>query len=253
VRALLTWRDPDGYWRIWALPLAIICAGSLAVLWRPDIVPDQPWASRRLVVIVLPGLIVCALWAASWLAVRARDRGAQAGTAAIVGLFCSAAMLVPTVATTFGLGVSHSGKTGGLKPVAQGMALQRIGVSQVEAVTSLCAQIPRRASVVIVDRVTAATFSQTIRGMCGVPVASMAGEPSTAVASVVSAISAAGRQPVLLASVSSRLAGFGGTAVRILDLATTGDPHQLTELPTAPTHVHYVIWMTEPSRSAFGA
>ena len=61
LRALLTWRDPTGVWRIWGLPLAMICAGSVAVLWAPDIVPDQPWASRRLIVIAIPGLILCAL------------------------------------------------------------------------------------------------------------------------------------------------------------------------------------------------
>ena len=34
---------------------------------RPAIVPDQPWASRRLVPAVLPGLILLAIWAARWL------------------------------------------------------------------------------------------------------------------------------------------------------------------------------------------
>ncbi len=71
----------------------------------------------------IPGLILGALWAASWLARRARDRGAQPVTAAVAGLFCVAAMLVPTVATTFGVGLSHSGRSGGLRPVAQGLAL----------------------------------------------------------------------------------------------------------------------------------
>jgi hypothetical protein len=253
LRALLTWRDPDGSWRIWALPLAIICAGSLVVLWQPDIIPDQPWASRRLVVIVLPGLIICGLWAASWLAKWARSRGARPATAAVVGVFCSAAMLVPTVSTTFGLGISHGGKTGGLKPVAQGLALQQTGAGQIEAVATLCAQIPRRASVVIVDRATAERFSQAIRGMCGVPVATMAGQPATAVSGVLVAISAAGRRPVLLASSARRLAGFGGSAVRILDLMTTGDPHELTQLPTVPSPDRYAIWMTQPSVSGFGA
>ncbi len=253
LRALLTWRDPDRSWRIWGLPLAIFCAGSAVVLWRPDIVPDQPWASRRLVVVALPTMIIGALWAASWLAVRARSRGARPVTAAVVGLFCVTAMLVPTVSTTFGLGLSHAGKSGGLQPVAQGMALQRTGIGQIEAVTELCAQIPRRASVVIVDSVTAGQFGQLIRGMCGVPVGSMAGQPVGAVESVLSAISAAGRRPILLASTGRRAAQFGGTPVRIMDLVTTGDPHELIQLPTAPTKVRYVIWMTAPTASASGA
>jgi hypothetical protein len=252
LRALLTWRDPDGRLRMWALPLAILCAGSAAVLWRPDIVPDQPWASRRLVVAVLPVLIIAALWAASWLAVRARSRGASGATAVLVGLFCSAAMLVPTVSTTFGVGLSHGGKSGGLQPVAQGLAFQRIGAGQDEAVSQLCAQLPRRAAVVIVDRTAAAQFLQVVRGMCGVPAGSMAGQSVPAVDGVLRAIAATGRQPVLLASTSRGLSAYGGSPVRVLDLATTGDPHELIQLPTAPTRVRYLLWMSSPTGAGLG-
>jgi hypothetical protein len=252
LRALLTWRDPDSRWRIWALPLAIICAGSLAVLWQPDIVPDQPWASQRLVVVVLPGLILSALWAASWLTFRARAGGARTATAVVVGLFCAAAMLVPTAATTFGVGISHSGQAGGLRPVAQGLALQRTGSGQAGAVSALCAQIPRDASVVIISPGIASQFSQVIRGMCGVPVASMAGQPAGRINSVLAAIAAAGRRPLLLANSEKQLAGFGGSPVRVLDLSTTTDPQELTQLPTAPTKIHFGIWMTTPTSAAIG-
>ena len=252
LRALLSWQDPAGVWRAWALPMAIICAGSAVVLWAPDIVPDQPWASRRLIVIAIPGLIICALWAAAWLARRARDRGARPVTAAVAGLFCAAAMLVPTVATTFGLGFSHSGKSGGLKPVVQGLALTRTGAGQIAAIRDLCAQIPRNSSVVIVDSTTAQEFSEVIRGMCGVPVAWMAGRPVSAVDSVINSIAAAGRRPLLLAGTQRRLAVFGGVPVRALDLRTTEDPHQLTQLPTSPQSVRYQVWLTVPGTSGVG-
>jgi hypothetical protein len=253
LRALLTWRDPDLRWRLWALPIAIVCAGSAVVLWAPDIAPDQPWASQRLAVIALPGLILGACWAAAWLTVRARSRGAGAATAALVGLFCTAAMLVPTVATTFGIGISHSGSKGGLKPVAQGLALRRTGDGETAAVSALCAQIPRKAAVVIVSGNVASQFSQVIRGMCGVPVASMAGQPATAVNTVLAAIGSAGRRPVVLAASAGRLRGFGGTPVRVLDLTTASDPHQLTQLPTAPVQVRFRVWMTLPPAASVGA
>jgi hypothetical protein len=253
LRALLTWRDQDERWRVWGLPLAIVCTGSAVVLWQPDIAPDQPWASQRLVVIVLPGLILGACWAASWLTVRARSRGARAATAALVGLFCTAAMLVPTVATTFGLGISHSGSRGGLKPVAQGLALRRTGEGETTAVSALCAQIPRKAAVVIVSGSVASQFAPVIRGMCGVPVASMAGQPVAAVNTVIAAIGSAGRRPVVLAASASRLSAYGGTPDRVLDLTTMSDPHQLTQLPTAPVKVRFTIWMTLPSSSSVGA
>ncbi|HTA07106.1 MAG TPA: hypothetical protein VK836_01235 [Streptosporangiaceae bacterium] len=252
LRALLTWRDPTGVWRIWGLPLAMICAGSVAALWAPDIVPDQPWASRRLIVIAIPGLILSALWAAAWLGRRARDRGARPVTAAVAGLFCAAAMLVPTVSTTFGVGLSHSSKTGALKPVVRGLALTRSGAGQVGAVSQLCASIPRNVSVVIIDYPTGQEFSQVIRGMCGVPVAWMADQPVSAVESVIGAIAAAGRQPLLIAGSERQLLSFGGSPVRVLDLATSQDPRDLTQLPTSLQPVRYQIWMTEPVPAGSG-
>jgi hypothetical protein len=254
LRTLLTWRDPTGVWRAWALPAAIICVGTAAVLWSPDIVPDQPWASRRLVVIAIPGFIICGLWAAAWLTRRARERGASPATAGAAGMFCFAAMLLPTVATTFGLGLTHTGTSGGLKPIVQeGLALRRVGAGQVDAVRSLCAQIPRNAAVVIVDWPTASQFAQVVRGMCDVPTAWMSGNPESAVNDVLGSIAAAGRQPVLLADSRQQLAAFTGTTFRVLDLTTTEDPHELTQLPTAPQPVRYQVWLTLPSPVDFGA
>jgi hypothetical protein len=247
LRTLLTWRDPSSVWRLWALPAAIICAGTAVVLWDPDIVPDQPWASRRLIVFAIPGLILCGLWAASWLGRRASDRGAGRITASVIGVFCCAAMLLPTVATTFGLGLSHTGSGGALRPVAQeGMALDHIGAGQLDAVQGLCAQIPRNAAVLIVGYPTAAQFAQVVRGMCGVPTAWTSGLALSSVDNLVGSISASGRQPVLLASTAQRLAAFGGSPQQVLDLTTTGDPHELTQLPTSPQVVRYQVWMTLP-------
>jgi hypothetical protein len=219
------------------------------VLWDPGIVPDQPWASRRLIVAAIPGLIVFALWGASWLARRARDRGARPVTAGVAGVFCVAAMLVPTVSTTFGVGLTHSSKSGGLTPVAQGLARSQTGAGEISAIADLCAQIPANASVLIVDWTTASQFSQAIRGMCGVPVAWMTGQSTAAVDGVIGSISAAGRRPVLLAATRRKLAAFGGAPVRVLNLVTTEDPNDLTQLPTTPQSVHYQVWITAPSGS----
>jgi hypothetical protein len=251
--AVLAWRDPASVWRMWALPAAVICAGTAVVLWAPDIVPDQPWASRHLVAIAVPGLILGALWAASCLVRLARDRGAKPVTAGVAGLFCVAAMLVPTVATTFGLGVSHT-TTGGLRLVTQeGVALKRIGSGQSDAVSALCARIPRNASVVIVDATTAAQFAQVVRGMCGVPTASMSAQPAASVQAVTASVVSAGRQPVLLAASADQLAAFGGSPELVLRLTTTGDPHELTQLPTSPQKVTYQVWITVPPAGGIGA
>ena len=71
VRSLLTWHDPRAAARVWALPLLIAIWVIVTVLWRPAVAPDQPWASRRLVPFVLPGIILGAIWASAWLRERA--------------------------------------------------------------------------------------------------------------------------------------------------------------------------------------
>jgi hypothetical protein len=253
VRAALRRRDPSGAWRNWAAPLGITCVGSAAILWNPDILPDQPWASRRLVVLVLPGLIGCALWAAAWLTGHARNRGARAVTAAVAGLFCVGALGVPTAATAFGAGLTHSGHSAGLTVTASGLAFKRAGAGETGAVTRLCSSIAPNSSVVILDRAVAQQFTQVIRGMCGVPAAWMVGRPPAAVAGVLDGIARAGRQPVLLGARRGELRGFGGTPARVLDLATTQDPHQLTSPPTALATIHLVIWMLAPRAGGTGA
>jgi hypothetical protein len=249
LRALFSWRDPTGTARIWALPLAVICWGSAAVLWQPETLPDQPWASRRLVPLVLPGLILCGIWASAWLRRRARSRGAGRGAGGFVAACCVVAMLVPTVTTSFGLGFTHSGSNGGLRLQSSGLALKRIGQGQVGAVAALCSALGPSATVVIVDPVVAARFTQVIRGMCGVPTAWMAGQPTGNLQAVLSGIEHAGRRPVLLGSRPSQLAAYG-TPVRVMNLRTLQEPHTLTQPPTTPWPAYYVIWMTTPSPSA---
>jgi hypothetical protein len=245
LRAVISWRDPAGAARIWALPLAVICFGSVAVLWQPETVPDQPWASRRLVPLVIPGLILCAIWASAWLRGRARSRGAGRPAASVVAVCCVGALLVPTVATTFGLGLTHSAKTGALRPSANGLALKRTGPGEVGAVNTLCASLGPSASVVIVNGVVAQEFSQVIRGMCGVPVATMVRQPAGDMQAIIGGIMRAGRRPVLLGSGPAQLSGYGGSPpVRVLNLSTSQDPHTLTQPPATLSPAHFVIWMT---------
>lgn len=253
LRALITWRDPTRIWRCWGLPLAVLCAGSVVMLWAPSVIPDQPWASLRLVVLAIPALVLFAIWASGGLTRWARDHGARPATAAVAGVACAAAMLVPTVTTTFGVGLTHSGKAGGLRPVLQGLALTTTGAGESGAVSDLCAQLPRDASVLILDNVTAQRFTQTVRGMCGVPTAWMVGQPAADVDGVIRSVLAAGRRPVLLAGTRAGLASFGGAPVRALDLATNQDPHDLTQLPTKPTPVRYQVWLTIPGATSIGA
>jgi hypothetical protein len=253
LRALMTWRDPDAAARIWALPLLIIGWGVLSVLWRPGTVPDQPWASRRLVPVVLPGLILCAIWVASWLAARARDRGAGAGAVATAAACFVVALALPTALATFGFGLTFAPLAGAARSATGGLALNRAGPGQTAAVNDVCGTLSASTSVVILDRVAAEQFGQVIRGMCGVPAGIMAGASPSAVQAVLSGITAAGRRPVLIGSGSAEFARYGFSPSKVLDLTTTQDAHDLTQPPTAPWQISYVLWESTPGSSIAGA
>ena len=163
VRALLRWADADGAARAWGLPLLIFAWTTVIVLWDPHTAPDQPWASRVLVPLVLPGFILCAVWVAAWLDRRARERGAGLTAVSLAAACFVLAMVVPTAATTFGITFSQSG-SGHSGPRATGLGVTRTGAGQAAAVQELCGAMSARMSVVILDRVAAGEFAQADPG-----------------------------------------------------------------------------------------
>jgi hypothetical protein len=245
LRALITWRDPTGSARAWALPLMIIGWGAITVLWRPSTTPDQPWASRQLVPVLIPGLIVAAIWVCAVLALRARARGAgMVAVSAAVACFV-AALAVPPVITTFGIGGKRVVAPASY-PASSAPAFQRTGVGQLDAITSLCGAIPGGSPVLLLDQVAARRFTQVIRGMCGIPAGVMAGAAPAQVAEVMRQIMRTGHQAVLLATRPAQLTPYGGTPSRVVDLTTIQDAHVLTQPPASGWPVRYVLWMSGP-------
>ena len=219
----------------------------VTVLWRPAVAPDQPWASRRLVPFVLPGLILGAIWAATWLKDQASQLGRTRITSGIVASCCVASLVIPTALTTLDLGVT---KESGL--TAHGMAFRKIGAGELTAVNGLCAAIGPNASVVILDSLTADRFAQVIRGICETPGRGAA--PTRP-----------GQQPAPWCRASRGSAGARccspssrpnspRTAPRaqVVNLLTTQEAHNLTSPPTRTWVIHYTVWMSEPAASSPG-
>ena len=242
-KALLTWKDPSATSRVWALPAMIALWVIVTVLWRPAVAPDQPWASRRLVPFVLPGLILAAIWAATWLKDQAAQLGRTRATATIVATCCVASLLIPTALTTLDLGVTAKGLT------AHGMAFRKIGAGELAAITGLCAAIGPNASVVILDPLTADRFAQVIRGICDTPAAVMTNPAKASIDQVVLGIEGVGRRPVLLAQQPTELTSYGAPS-EIVNLLTTQEAHNLTAPPTRTWGIHYTVWMSEPAATS---
>ena len=246
-KALLTWKDPSAAARIWALPAMIAIWVIVTVLWRPAVAPDQPWASRRLVPFVLPGLILAAIWAASWLKDQASQLGRTRVTSSVVAFCCVASLLIPTALTTLDLGVT---KDSGL--TAHGMAFRNIGAGELAAVNGLCAAIGPNASVVILDSLTADRFAQVIRGICDTPAAVLTNPSKAKTSAVVQGIEGVGRRPVLLAQEQAELTAYGAPAREVVNLLTTQEAHDLISPPTRTWLIHYTVWMSEPAITSPG-
>jgi hypothetical protein len=237
-RALVTWKDPGAAARAWALPLTISLWVIVTVLWRPAVSPDQPWASRRLVPFVLPGLILGGIWAVTWLKDQAAQFGRTRLTSAVVAACGAASLLIPTALTTLDLSVSSKGVT------ARGMAFRKIGPGELAAVRGLCRAIGPDASVVILDPLTADRFAQVVRGMCGTPTGMLANPAPAALRAVVSGVERVGRRPVLLAEQRAELTG---QPRQVVDLLTTQEAHNLTAPPARTWLIHYTVWMSVPA------
>ncbi|MEV0996663.1 hypothetical protein [Nonomuraea sp. NPDC050202] len=212
----------------WLLPLAVVGWTTVTTLLRPEITPDHPWAARRLVPVVIPGMILLASYGLARLR-RLTDRhGPQVlkwGMAAAVVL-----VLVPPVVTSIGTAFT---------PVERGEAA---------AVEAMCAQIPADASVLTVERVTGDRFVQVVRGMCGKPAAQVARvgsadlAPESEVRRLIERVRAAGRVPVVLGAEQGQVSPYGA-ASQIMELVTRQDERSLTEAPNGTWSLRMNVWM----------
>ncbi|MGD0561186.1 MAG: hypothetical protein ABSA93_40215 [Streptosporangiaceae bacterium] len=237
LRALLHWRDVSTAARIWALPLMIFGWGAVTVLWAPDVVPSQPDAARRLVPIVIPGLIAAGVWVASRLKMHARALGAGLITAGAAATCCVLAMGIPSVVTTLGLSSSgHDVSVGGV-------AAKRLDQGELAAVRGVCSAIGSDSSVIIVSPSVGSSWAQVIRGMCATPVVRAAG---SAVSLLVAGAERVGRHPILLGSSADALSSYGGVAREVLSLVTWSETPSLIRPPQGETAEHYVLWLSAP-------
>jgi hypothetical protein len=245
--ALLARRCLQGRAPLWTLPLITFSWTIVATLYRPAIVPDQPWASRRLVPAVLPGFILLAVWAVRWLHEWLRGQGYGRGGRTAAVAVCAAALVLPAVRTTLGLGIRDGGPLG-LRPAAAGLAFTPTYQGEARAVHGLCRAIPPGSAVVIVDRSIADTFTELVRGMCGVPVARTHDPGVRAVGGVIRGIRQSGHQPVLVGARRRQLKPYGAPPLRIMALRSTQDSHTLVNPPRATWKLTVNVWMSEPSR-----
>jgi hypothetical protein len=256
--AMLGRRCVKGEAPLWVLPLLTF---SWAVVWfllRPAITAHQPYASRRLVPAVLPGLILLAVWLAAWLGRRSRvvhlvsvpDYLKRSPRVFVIAC-CAGAIFLPPMIGNFGLGLSGS----------NGLALQRAYVGEVAAVDKICAAIPPNSSVLIADYMLNYQWAENIRGTCGVPVAAVPtvvpgantapgwNASPAAMRADVRAVEKAGRHPIVLAATSAELSQLGNGAVNLVMAQDTSiDEHVIFGTPRNTLPQRFTVYSWEPAK-----
>jgi hypothetical protein len=217
----------------WLLPYALIVWTTVATLWRPGITPDHPWASRRLIGVVIPGLLLLAIWA---VARAARHAPLPSARRLVTGAVAAAGALLIVVPTAWA------------SAPMMGVRTEEREVSQMRA---MCRAIGPNASAIIIERVTGDRFAQLIRGMCGTPAARVrvgAGfktAPEKDVRRIVQKVVAAGRRPVLLGADSADVTPYG-TPRRVFHIHTRRDASTLTKAPRTTWSLSIDVWMADP-------
>jgi hypothetical protein len=189
---------------------------SALYLWTPQITPDQVWAMRRYVPVVIPGLIIAAVGAlrAAWTwwttssAVRVVVRGGG-----IVA--CAVVLVIPWLVT---------------RPVRD----LREEAPQAAQVHALCAAVPSDGAVLVVDESLRWGYLQTIRSYCDVPTLALVGASSGQVADAARAVSSHGRKLYVVASNPSQLTFDGPVPPAFFTAIFTRWPSTLEMPPTEP-------------------
>jgi hypothetical protein len=254
--AMLGRRCIKGAAPVWVLPILVFACATLIFLLRPGITPHQPYASRRLAPAVLPGLILLAVWLASWLAQKSRvvhlvevPGFLKRAPRAFVIFCCAGAIFLPPAIGNF-----------------HGLAFKRTFVGEIAAVDKVCQGIPKGSSVLIIDYTMMDEFGQAIRGTCDVPVAAVhttfpesvvpdvgTDTPPANIIAAVRAIEDSGHHPLVLATTQAELAPlikqFGnGTVNLVLSQAENDDEHIYIGAPRGTVSETFTIYSWQPAK-----
>jgi hypothetical protein len=235
-----------GRLRVWA-PVFLVCFGSAVwVLLVPSITPDHPWADRRFVPVVLPGLVLFAIMAVvpavQFIASRsASSWSSNAGSArpailgAIQGAVAALAVLLIVVPVWTG---------------SRDVIYTKTEVGEPKLVHEVCAQLRPGDVVIAIGGRARTEWPGTMKVMCGVNVGYLDNDGDlTEMAQIDAQVQADGGRLMLLAeSVGDKDAAQFEAAwpdKPTASLITSEATHTLVTRPGKPTRFLTQMWLGE--------
>jgi FtsH-binding integral membrane protein len=228
----------------WIGPFVVGSGSILLILLRPGITPDHPWADRRLVVSVLPGVLLLATGAVAQLVRLARRRAPLPVLAA--------AVLVGVVAVA-----------GPAWLATRPLDRQRTELGELGAARTVCASFRPGDVAVAVGERTTNEWLQVLRGICDVPTLGLhvrdtststeAGRArlATALDRVLPEVQAGGGRVVLVADREDLLRSLGVSPTQLVLVHTLEDQRLLTQRPSGSEPLDINLW-SAPAPPAAG-
>lgn len=194
---------------------------SLLYLWSAQITPDQPWAMRRYVPVVIPILIVAATYTLGTL-FRQSAVLVRAGAVALA----AAVIVLPSIATA-------------------PMAGAREEVPQLTQISRICARVGPHGAVLSVDAPSLTSYAQTLRSYCRVPSLGLEGASPAEIAQVRVAVSDHGRTLYLLSTDVTKIQYVTGTtpSTPFSTVRTTRWPSVLHGPPSKVDHEQVAVYL----------
>jgi hypothetical protein len=241
----LAYEQVAGHRRVWA-PAFLVCFGSAVwVLFAPSITPDHPWADRRFVPVVLPGLVLFALIAVVPLLQFIASRSSRAWAAdsaarpvllgALQGAVGALAVLLIVVPVWTG---------------SRDVIYTKTEVGEPTLVNKVCSQLRPGDVVIAIGGRARTEWPGTMKVMCGVNVGYLLNDDDlTEMSQIYTQVHADGGRLMLLAESESdkNAADFEAawpdkpTASVITSEAT----HTLVTRPGKPTKFLTEMWLGE--------
>jgi hypothetical protein len=203
---------------------------SALYLWSPQIAPDQPWAMRRYVPVVLPLLVVAAVAALQqvWQWGRARAAGRP-----IVALACVYLVAFPAW-------------------VSWPMRHVRDEVPQLPQVQAICAAVGSRGAIVEVDAAAIFGYGQTLRSFCNVPTIGLVGATPDQLAAVKRSVTAHGRVLYVLSQDPARAQyAAGSTPPAFSRVVVQRWPTQINKAPDTADGQTYTMFLSTVDDAGF--
>ena len=230
----LAYEVTAGRRREWLIALLVFLGTAAAVLLRPSITPDHPWADRRFVPVVLPGAVLLAFAGVAALVRRMdtpRMQQAIVWSGQIIAVTVGAvAILLPTWA-----GSRHVFTT-------------QTERGEVALVHQVCDALQPKDVVIAVGSRAVTEWPGTMGIMCGTPVGYLAGQDdAAALQRIAQRVHARGGQVMILVSSAGDRSQVPATVdwppVPIATLETNEVGHTLIKRPDAPWALPFDMWL----------